>query len=227
MKPVDAAGKHQESASGHEDSNANAEAQAQDPAQLQAMKAHLDLVLLALEALTHISSDDVLQAAQALGLGDILADRITLWRWRQSSPLRKGKGGRKKLDLDEARAMTLICAYLAGRYQGQIRQAVSDLEAFSRTKRPLHQAPLIGDYLDGFYTFYQERIHNEAASEAEPPLPKVTKAKSVTKSVTDGEKQNLALKLLIDLLFYSAPSGSRRLWSALLERSLQGSGRVS
>ena len=29
----------------------------------------------------------------------------------------------------------------------------------------------------------------------------------------------LALKLLIDLLFYSSPSGHRRLWLALLDRS--------
>jgi hypothetical protein len=203
---------------------------AQDPVQLQAMKAHLDLVLLALEALAQISSDDVLQAAQVLGLGDVLGDRITLWRWRQSSPLRRGKGGRKKLDLDEARAMTLICAHLAGRYQPQIRQAVTALENFSRTKRPLYQAPLIGDYLDSFYTFYQERIHSNDQESPEPlhkpapqtPTKTTTKnaTKPVTKSVTDDGTETLALKLLIDLWFYSVPLGAKRLWSALLERSL-------
>jgi hypothetical protein len=29
----------------------------------------------------------------------------------------------------------------------------------------------------------------------------------------------LALKLLVDLLFYSAPGGHRRLWLALIDRS--------
>jgi hypothetical protein len=33
------------------------------------------------------------------------------------------------------------------------------------------------------------------------------------------EIQRLALKLLIDLLFYSSQIGSRRLWVALFERS--------
>jgi len=215
---------------GQSKTSASVDDPAQDPVQLQAMKAHLDLVLLALEALAQISSDDVLQAAQALGLGDVLGDRITLWRWRQSSPLRRGKGGRKKLDLDEARAMTLICAYLAGRYQPQIRQAITALENFSRTNRPtqkapcqpLYQAPLIGDYLDSFYTFYQERIHSDDEKSPEPlhkPIHKPT-AIPVTKSVTDDGTETLALKLLIDLWFYSVPLGAKRLWSALLERSL-------
>jgi hypothetical protein len=33
------------------------------------------------------------------------------------------------------------------------------------------------------------------------------------------ELTNLALKLLIDLLFYSSPGGHRRLWLALLDRA--------
>jgi hypothetical protein len=33
---------------------------------------------------------------------------------------------------------------------------------------------------------------------------------------------DLALKLLIDLLFYSAANGSRRLWLALMDRSNSG-----
>ncbi len=222
MMPSDPTGKSETSASVDDPT--------QEPAQLQAMKAHLDLVLLALEALAQISSDDVLQAAQTLGLGDVLGDRITLWRWRQSSPLRRGKGGRKKLDLDEARAMTLICAHLAALHQPKIRQAVTTLENFSRTKRPLYQAPLIGDYLDSFYTFYQERIHSDDQESPEPLHKPVTKnstktttknaTKPVTKSVTDEGTETLALKLLIDLWFYSSTLGAKRLWSALLERSL-------
>jgi hypothetical protein len=41
-------------------------------------------------------------------------------------------------------------------------------------------------------------------------------------TTTPDQLSHLALKLLIDLLFYSAPSGSRRLWVALLDRSLKG-----
>jgi len=172
-----------------------------EPSQLSQIKAHLDLVLLALEALTEIGSEAMLQAAHDLKLRDVLSDRITLWRLRQASPLRKSKGGRKKLDVDEARAIAMISSHLAGQSQLRIRSAVAQLEKATTEKRSPYQEPILGDYIDRFYGLYQERMAEEdrIATEA---------------------LQRLALKLLIDLLFYSAPNGSRRLWIALLERSL-------
>ncbi|MGI8933354.1 MAG: DUF3038 domain-containing protein, partial [Phormidesmis sp.] len=81
-------------------------------AQLSSIKAQLDLVLMAIEALTGMGSDAVLAAAQDLQLKQTLSDRVGLWRLRQSSPLRKGQG-RKKLDIDEARALVLVVCHLA------------------------------------------------------------------------------------------------------------------
>ncbi len=63
---------------------------------MAATKAHLDLVLLALEALTGMGSEEMLAGAKSLNLHTILTDRIALWRLRQSSPLRRGRGGEKK-----------------------------------------------------------------------------------------------------------------------------------
>ena len=171
-----------------------------DLPQLQAIKAHLDLVLLALESLTGLGSDEMLAVAEKLGFEEILSDRITLWRLRQASPLRKGKG-RKKLDVDEARAMTLISCTLAAQQQFPIRNAVAQLEKCTALKRTPHREPILGDYLDRFNSLYQERM----AEEEEQAKPE--------------EIQRLALKLLIDLLFYSSQIGSRRLWVALFERS--------
>lgn len=168
--------------------------------QLHQIKAHLDLVLLALEALTEISSEEILQAAQDLDLQDLLGDRITLWRLRQASPLRKGKGGRKKLDVDEARAIALISSHLAAQSQLAIRNAVAQLEKCTMQQLPPYKEAILGDYLDRFNNLYQERMAEEDR-------------------VASDALQRLALKLLIDLLFYSAPTGSRRLWVALLERS--------
>ena len=59
-------------------------------AQLTSIKAQLDLVLMAIEALTQIGSDAVLLSAKALQLDQALSDRVGLWRLRQASPLRKG-----------------------------------------------------------------------------------------------------------------------------------------
>lgn len=174
-----------------------------DPDQLDNIKAQLDLVLLALESLASIGSEAMLQAAATLNLESVIADRVALWRLRQSSPLRKGQGGRKKLDVDEAKALVLICCHLAKQHSELIRRAVALLEQLTEQNRPPHQAELLGDYLDAFQNTYQERMEADAIHNSSP------------EALT-----HLALKLLIDLLFYSGPHGARRLWLALLERSL-------
>ncbi len=170
-----------------------------DAGQIDSIKAQLDLVLLALEALTGIGSEAMLQAAVELGLDHVIADRVSLWRLRQSNPLRRGTGGRKKLDVEEARSLVLISSHLAQQHQLTIRQAVELLETLTANHRPPHQAALLGDYLDNFTQIYQDRMTAE--------------------STTTEALSHLALKLLIDLLFYSSGSGPRRLWLALMDRA--------
>lgn len=168
-------------------------------AQLDNIKTQIDLVLLALEALIGIGSEAVLQAATDLNLQDSVSDRVALWRLRQSNPMRRGTGGRKKLDIDEARALVLISCHLAQQHQETIRTAVERLEELAEQNRQPYQAALLGDYLDQFTNTYQERMTDDHLS-------------------TDA-LSHLALKLLVDLLFYSVPQGSRRLWVALLDRA--------
>ncbi|MDJ0734460.1 MAG: DUF3038 domain-containing protein [Nostocaceae cyanobacterium] len=164
------------------------------------IKAQLDLVLLALETLTGIGSEAMLSAAINLNLESKVPDRVALWRLRQSNPLRKGQGGRKKLDVEEARSLVLIVCYLAKQHQELIRRAVSLLEQMAENNREPHQAALLGDYIDAFCNTYQERMEED-------------------EEISTVELTNLALKLLIDLLFYSSPGGHRRLWLALIDRS--------
>lgn len=171
-----------------------------DPSQLDNIKAQIDLVLLALEALAGIGSEAMLQAATVLHVEDMVGDRVSLWRLRQSNPLRKGQGGRKKLDVEEARALVLICCYLAKDHQELIRRAITLLEQVAEQGQEPHQVSLLGDYLDNFHNTYQERM--EDGDDRSPD-----------------QLNHLALKLLIDLLFYSAPNGPRRLWLALLDRT--------
>ncbi|NJR40542.1 MAG: DUF3038 domain-containing protein [Leptolyngbyaceae cyanobacterium CSU_1_4] len=170
-----------------------------DPSQLDNIKAQLDLVLLALEALANIGSEAILQAATELDLAAVVADRVALWRLRQSSPLRKGQG-RKRLDVEEARSLVLIICHLAKQQQELIRRAVALLEQLTEQNREPHQVALLGDYLDRFSNAYQERME-EGENTAQVQLTQ------------------LALRLLIDLLFYSSPSGARRLWLALMDRA--------
>lgn len=170
-----------------------------DPEQLNNIKAQLDLVLLAIEALAGIGSEAMLQAAQDLNLTEMVGDRVALWRLRQASPLRKGQG-RKRMDVEEALSLVLICAHLAKQHQELVRRAVALLEQLTEQNRAPHQAALLGDYLDRFSNTYQERM--EEGDAANPD-----------------ELTHLALKLLIDLLFYGSANGARRLWIALLDRT--------
>jgi hypothetical protein len=170
-----------------------------DGDQLDNIKTQIDLVLMALEALTGIGSEAMLQAAVDLGVQEMVGDRVALWRLRQSNPIRRGTGGRKKLDIEEARSLVLISCHLAQKHHAMIRRAVCLLEELAEQNRPPHHAALLGDYLDQFTNLYQERMDDDHRTPA---------------ALTD-----IGLKLLIDLLFYSAPQGIRRLWMALLDRT--------
>jgi hypothetical protein len=169
--------------------------------QLDNMKTQLDLVLLGLEAVTKLGSEAMLQAAKELGLEAVIADRVSLWRLRQSNPQRKSSGGRKKLDIEEGRALVLIACHLAKQEQQKIRSAVGVLEDTWRLNRLPQQEPVLADYTDRFIELYQERMEDV------PNFPPEQLAKA-------------SCKLLIDLLFYSGPMGHKHLWSSLLHRSL-------
>ncbi|AFY36368.1 DUF3038 domain-containing protein [Calothrix sp. PCC 7507] len=164
------------------------------------IKTQLDLVLLALETLTGIGSEAMLSAAINLNLESRVPDRVALWRLRQSNPLRKGQGGRKKLDVEEARSLVLITCYLAKQQQELIRRAVSLLEQMAENNQEPHQTALLGDYIDAFCNTYQERMEED-------------------EQISTDLLTRLALKLLVDLLFYSATGGHRRLWLTLIDRS--------
>ena len=173
--------------------------QAPDSMQLDNIKTQLDLVLLGLEALAGIGSEEMLRAAADLNLESVVSDRVGLWRLRQSNPVRKSSGGRKKLDVEEARSLVLIICHLAKQHQELIRRAVTLLEQMAEQNSEPHRAALLGDYLDKFSNTYQERMEQG-------------------ENVSPDVLTQLALKLLIDLLFYGSPNGHRRLWLALLER---------
>lgn len=172
-----------------------------DSGQLENIKTHLDLILMALEALAQISSEAMIQTAKKLQLEAIIGDRINIWRLRQSNPLRKSSGGRKKLDVEEARALVLIIGSLAQDHQELIRRAVILLEQATHQGQEPHKIAILGDYIDQFTYLYQERIEDQQ----QLSTPEITQ---------------LSLKLLIDLLFYSGKNGHRRLWLALLDQSL-------
>jgi len=166
--------------------------------ELEDIKCHLDLILLALEAIAEITSEAIIQAAKDLSLESVIGDRLTLWRLRSSNPKRKTSGGRKKLDVEEARSIVLIICYLANQHQELLRRSVSLLEQVTEQNQPPYQTALLGDYLDRFINYYQERIDR-------------------SQNISSTSLAHLAWKLLIDLLFYSGQNGHRLLWIAIFD----------
>jgi hypothetical protein len=170
---------------------------------LDDIKAHLDLILLALEALTQMSSDVMIAAANHLNLGEVMSDRVDLWRLRQSNPLGRSSGGRKKLDGEEARSLVLMICYLAKQHQELIRRAVTLLEQMTLQGQNPYRTALLGDYLDNFVNLYPARMETEN--------------NTTINNTTLQHLTPLAYKLLLDLLFYSAEAGHRRLWLVLTD----------
>jgi hypothetical protein len=163
------------------------------------VKAHLDFLLVGLESLGDEGSEAMLEAAKALKVNTLIGDRVTLWRLRNANPLRKSDGGRKKVDIDEIRALVLIVCYLARKHQSDIRATLERLEVCVAEERSPVQEPLLGDYLDAFHANYRDRMVDGSTR------------------VQDDISQ-LGLSLLVELLFYGSQFGPERLWNGLLAR---------
>ena len=162
-------------------------------------KALMDFLLLALETLSDEGSEAMLAAASVLGLDSTIGDRVTLWRLRNANPLRKSSGGRKKVDVDEVRALVMVTCYLAREQHARIRHVIERLEeCFAREISPLKE-PAIADYLDAFHTSYRERMVDGD-------------------SKSQRDISELALSLLVELLYYGSQFGPMRLWTSLVTR---------
>ncbi|MEO0800811.1 MAG: DUF3038 domain-containing protein [Cyanobacteria bacterium J06642_2] len=170
-----------------------------DSAAKAVIKCRLDFMFCALEALSDDSSAAALDAAKALGVDGWIGDRVAFWRLRNANPLRRSDGGRKKLDIDEVRALVLTICLLAKQHQAAIRATLERVEAATHAERDLSAEPQVADYLDGFHGQYRERM--------------------IDGDLLSGESiSELAIALLVDLMLCSGREGPHRLWQALLVR---------
>lgn len=163
------------------------------PVQSQRMTADLERLALALIALTEIGKEELLQAASDLQLTSILSTWLDDWFSGQTEAARH-------LELEELRALVLVICKLAKQYQHLIRRDINYWEqTIAHRQLPL-QSPALAEYINNFINSYQQRYGD--------------RAKMSLDELTDS-----ALKLSIELLFYSSERGHQRLWSALLQKS--------
>ena len=164
-----------------------------DSSQLERITAELDVLFIAIAALTPLDRVQMQQVAHDLQLELLASEWITAWSVEQQRVS-------LQLNIQQVRALVLIVNELARAHQDPIRRnLIYWQQTIDYDQLPL-QSPALADYLGNFITIYQARVGRDAKESFE--LLSVT-----------------ALNLLVGLLFYSSPNGHQRLWAALLKRS--------
>lgn len=156
-----------------------------------------------LENITHQLYQSVFAIDALLGESGETWDRVTeylnltsiLSNWlRQRNP----EDLPTSLSPDEARSLVLIICHLARQNQALIRRGVNLVEQLTQQNRPFHEVTLLRDYLVGFSQRYQQ-YHT-----------------TLNRQLSPEQMTSLALKSLINLLFYSQPNSPQPFWLTLV-----------
>lgn len=153
---------------------------------------NLDLVTIAIAALTQIDRLEVIQIAQDLQLS---IDSDWLDQWTLGGVLVP-----TQLDVEQLRSIVAIVIHLAQTYQQPIRQNIDYWHQTLAADRLPLESPSLADYISRFVSMYQTRFGQDPHQSVEILA-------------------QAALNLLVELLFYSSHHGQQRLWGMLLERS--------
>ncbi|MBU6186128.1 MAG: DUF3038 domain-containing protein [Synechococcales bacterium] len=163
----------------------------------------LDLLLLAIEALDLNGSEAILTMVKELELTTIIKHRVYLWQLRNSNPLRRYTQ-RQPLSLVEAKAMVAITCYLARRLTVVIRQLLFAYEHLQNKQLSPEHHFRLAVYLDRFRAHFRSRMNPKRAV--------------VASYTADDQKLNdLAIRLLGQLLFCTGIFGMQRLWASLFD----------
>ncbi len=162
----------------------------------------IDLMLLAIEALELEGSEAILQTARQLELDEIIKDRVTLWRLRNTNPLRR-HNQRRSLTLLEAKALVVVGCYMARRLTVLIRQLLLAHQQLSEKQLSVEHHFRLKDYLERFRAHFRSRMNPRRAAVAE--------------NYSDEKINQLALNLLTELLFCTGTYGIQRYWFSLFD----------
>lgn len=167
------------------------------------LQQHIDLLLLALEALQIGESEYMLALAKQLKLETIIKNRLVLWRFRCSNPWRKCYT-RERLNVNEAKSLVILVGYRTKQLMVNIRQLLLAYQQMKDKNLPLENNFRLSAYLERFAAHFRSRMN--------PNRAKV----SVYLSSPD-ELNQLAMDLLGELLFCSGAKGMQRFWISLFD----------
>lgn len=167
------------------------------------LQQHLDLILLAIEALELGASEGMLATAKQLELQDTIKNRLALWRLRCANPWRRSYT-RNSLTLEQAKALAIIANYRAKQLTVPIRQLLFAEQQMREKGLPPENHYLLSEYLDRFCSHFRSRMNPR-------------RAKVSVYLASEDELNELALSLLKQLLFCTGTSGMQRFWSSLFD----------
>jgi len=166
------------------------------------IRLHVDLLLLAIEAIDLTGSEAFLRAAKELGLQDIVQSRVVLWQLRSTNPLRRSSQ-RRPLTVLEAKALVIIASQLAKRLTVVLLQLLRSHQQQQEQNLDLKQFPRLAFYLHRFRTHFRARMNPNRAG--------------VLVYDTDEKLNQLAIDYLRKLLFCTGTAGPQRVWSSLFD----------
>lgn len=166
----------------------------------------IDLILLAIEALELGGSESILAVVQELELGEIIKNRVNLWRLRTTNPLRRSHS-RRPLSLVEAKALVVVACFVARRLTVRIRQLLLAYQQMSEKQIPLEQNLALSNYLERFRAHFKSRMNPR---------------RSGVLIYSSAERlDELALSLLAQLLFCTGTAGMQRFWISLFDGEVE------
>lgn len=165
-------------------------------------RVQLDLMLLAIECLDLNGSQNILAVARQQNLGHVIPNRVSLWRIRNTNPLRLANR-RRPLDLEEAKALAIVTGHLARRMAITLRNVLQEYQQLREQERPLDKSAPLSFYLSRFRAHFRSRMNPRRSG--------------VMVYDTDEKLDDLAIALLEKLLFCTGTTGLMRLWVSLFD----------
>ncbi len=164
-------------------------------------RSHLDLLLLAIEALDLTGSEAILAVSQELELQSVIHHRVALWRLRNTNPMRR-LSQRRPMTVQEAKALTVIICNLARRLTVLLRQLVLAQQQLQRDETTSTQVLQLQGYLERYRSLFRARMNPR---------------RTIALHESDTALNELALSQLNRLLFCTGTSGMQRLWISLFD----------
>jgi len=162
---------------------------------LDKIRTKLDMTLLALKVLIGINSESIVRVASKLNIPPKIANELALIAGENKGE-KRAVSQNQPLKAEETQSFILVICHLAKQNQALIRRAVALMEQMGTENSKVQSVTLLREYLCNFKKAYQDYYWNR-------------------EKMTPDNSETLALKLLVDLLFYSAPQGCNRLLSSL------------